>query len=102
MSKLPRKLPRLNFKNVLFGFSEGLEKIFYDDFYRTSLDIVRIALLLHIALYALFGILDVWIVPLSKTGVWIIRYSIVCPLLIIVLVLTFFDIFKRYMQIILS
>ena len=101
MSKLPQKLPRLNFRHILTGFSENLEKIFYDDYFSISLPIVRVALVLHIMLYALFGVLDIWIVPLHKTAVWIIRYGIICPLYAIVLIFTFSALFKKYMQYIL-
>ncbi|OHD62812.1 MAG: hypothetical protein A2176_02935 [Spirochaetes bacterium RBG_13_51_14] len=102
MSKLPKKLPRLTFKHVVTKFPEELENVFYEDFYLASLNIVRVALILHIALYALFGILDIWIVPLHKNIVWAIRFIVVCPVLIIVLILTFYSFFKRHMQIILS
>ncbi|OHD71939.1 MAG: hypothetical protein A2W19_02090 [Spirochaetes bacterium RBG_16_49_21] len=102
MSKLHKKLPRLNFKHVIFKFPDELENNYYEDFFRISLPIVRIALILAIVLYALFGILDIWIVPLSKKAVWLIRYAFVSPILIITLIFTFSDLFKRYMQMILA
>ncbi len=102
MSLLHSKLPRLKFSHVLYGFGDELEKSYFNDFYMSSLSIVRIALLLGIALYSLFGFLDLWIVPLHKTAVWVIRYAIVCPALIIVLVISFTVWFKKYMQFFLS
>lgn len=102
MSILHIQLPRLKFKHVLQGFTDEIEEIYYDDFYRISLPIVRVALVLGICLYSLFGILDIWIVPIHKNAVWIIRYAIVCPALAAVLVMTYFDIFKKYMQSVLS
>ncbi len=62
---------------------------------------VRIALVLGIVLYSAFGILDVLIAPLSKTKILFIRFAIVTPGLLIVFILTFSDIFKKYMQTIL-
>lgn len=102
MSTLNIQLPRLKFKHVLQGFTDEIEEIYYDDFYRISLPIVRVALVLGICLYSLFGILDIWIVPIHKNAVWIIRYAVVCPALAATLVLTYFDIFKKYMQPLLS
>jgi len=102
MSLLHKKLPRLTIKHIIYGFPDELEVLYFDDFYHISLPIVRIALILGIILYSLFGILDIWIVPIHKTTVWIIRYAVVCPALTATLLLTFSPYFKRYMQIILS
>lgn len=102
MSKLHKKLPRLSFKHLISNFPEGLEETYYDDFFNISLPVVRVAILLGITLYALFGILDIWVTPIHKQIIWLIRYAFVCPFLIIVLVLSFFSFFKKYMQILLS
>ncbi len=97
-----RKLPRLTFRHILTGFAEKLEDEYYEDFFRTSLPIVRVAILLGFALYSLFGILDIWVVPVHKQEVWFIRYAIVCPLLAAAFVLTFTGFFIKYMQIIMT
>jgi HPt (histidine-containing phosphotransfer) domain-containing protein len=102
MSALHKTLPRLKFQHIVSGFTEELEELYYDDFFRISLPIVRIALLLGIALYSVFGILDIWIVPIHRNSVWFIRYALVCPVLTAVLLLTFSGLFKKYMQLILS
>ena len=102
MSALHKTLPRLKFQHIISGFPGELEELYYDDFYHISLPIVRIALLLGIALYSVFGILDIWIVPIHRNSVWLIRYALVCPILTAVLILTFSDLFKRRMQPILS
>ncbi len=98
MSLLHKQLPRLKFSHVITGFADDLEKMYYDDFFRISLPVVRVALLLGIALYALFGILDIWIVPIHKQAVWIIRYGAVCPALTAALIMSYFRVFHRYMQ----
>lgn len=102
MSALYRDLPRLKFRHVIFNFSKELEEFYYEDFYRISLPIVRTALLLGIALYSLFGILDIWIVPVHRNIIWFIRYAIVCPALTATLVLTFTGFFEKWMQLLLS
>jgi len=98
MAQQQSKLPRLNFWHLLKGFGGNLEVEFYGDFFRTSLPVVRIAIILGFVLYSLFGILDIWIVPVHHEQVWLIRYAIVCPLLITAFILTFRSIFVRIMQ----
>src|SRR5512145_3341348 len=69
-------------------FSPELEKLFLDDYQAKSLPIIRISFILGIALYAIFGVLDVFIAPQTRTLTWLIRYAIVCPLMAISLALT--------------
>ena len=40
-------------------------------------------------LYALFGVLDLFIVPNVAGSIWIIRYAIFCPVALAALGLTF-------------
>jgi sensor histidine kinase regulating citrate/malate metabolism len=79
-------------------FDDETEKLYYEDFFRISLPVVRVALFLGVLLYSLFGILDIWIVPLNKGKIWIIRYAVVCPALITVFIISYFTLFKKIMQ----
>ena len=54
----------------------------------------RIALGLGIVLYSLFAILDYWFLPETKHLSWLIRFGIVCPILVVGFASTFFT--KRY------
>jgi len=85
-------IKRLKFSNA------KLEKEFRDDYYKKSLMTVRIALILGIALYSVFGILDILVAPLSKNHILFIRFVLVIPGLISVLIISYFDIFRKYMQ----
>ncbi len=85
-------LKRLRFDNPV------LENEFIDDYYHKSLMTVRIALILGTVLYSLFGILDLFIAPISKTKILFIRFAIVTPGLLTVFILSYFDIFRKYMQ----
>ncbi len=49
-------------------FPRELEKLFLDDYREKSLPFVRISLALGIALYAVFGVLDVFIAPRRRTS----------------------------------
>lgn len=55
---------------------------------RQSLPLIRIALVLGCILYALFGILDLWVVPEAVPVVWGIR-AVVCACLLAVWAVTF-------------
>ncbi len=79
-------------------FDPDLEARFFDDYYEKSLLTVRLALVLGIVLYSLFGILDFLITPASLKYIWLIRFAIVDPYLAAVFVLTFFKFFKKIMQ----
>ncbi|MBN2443460.1 MAG: response regulator [Spirochaetales bacterium] len=92
-------LPEIHFKHVFLQFDKELEVEFYDDFFRNSLWYIRIALFLCMILIAAFGILDIWIVPISKNYTWLIRYAILCPSIILCIIFTFFRFFKYIMQV---
>jgi len=83
-------------------FEPALEERFWDDNFEKSLSDVRVGLWLEIILYALFGILDVWIVPETKNVIWIIRFIIVIPFSLLVFFFTYSKAFRRYMQFALS
>lgn len=82
--------------------NSALEAEFDRDYLNNALMSIRIAIILGIALYSAFGVLDSLIAPLSRYRIWFIRFIIVVPSLAAVFVMTFFDIFRKRMQIILS
>ena len=75
-----------------------LEAEFLNDLYRRSLRIVQISLGLGIFLYAVFAILDLWIIGHGIHEVWFIRFAVVCPTLAIILLLSFTKHFQSIMQ----
>ncbi|CAG1002893.1 two-component system, OmpR family, phosphate regulon sensor histidine kinase PhoR [Methanosarcinales archaeon] len=83
-------------------FEPSLEERFWNDNFEKSLSDVRVGLWLVIILYALFGVLDVWIVPETKNVIWIIRFIIVIPFTLLVFFFTYSKAFQRYMQFVLS
>ncbi len=87
---------------MIMRFEEKLEKEFMDDYFDKNIFMVRTGLLLAAFLYAVFGILDIWIIPETKKVVWFIRYAVVCPLIIIVFISSYYNFFRKYMQFVLS
>ena len=76
-------------------FSRELESAFRDDYFKKSLPIIRVSFVLGIILYSVFGILDVFIAPLTKPNIWLIRFAIVCPIMIISILLTLLPGYKK-------
>lgn len=79
-------------------FPDPLEKLFRDDYYNNSIVICRAALAAALLLWMAFGILDIHVMPASVNTVWFIRYGLVSPLLLGILLLSFFPVFPKIMQ----
>ncbi len=77
-----------------------MEELFLRDYFHNSLASCRASLVVAFLLYAVFGILDFWGMPAAKHYVWTIRYAIVCPLIAAALLLSYFPVFERVMQIV--
>ncbi len=69
---------------------------------RQSLPIVRLSVLAGLLLYALFGALDLYIVPEQLKEIWIIRYGIVCPILFVLFLATLTKYFLYISQLVLG
>jgi signal transduction histidine kinase len=89
-------------KRLGITFDSDLEKEFLTDYTEKTLPVSRLALILGILLYSLFGILDIWIVPDHRGIIWAIRYFFVCPTFIIILLITFIIKLRSYLQIVFS
>jgi signal transduction histidine kinase/ActR/RegA family two-component response regulator len=83
---------------VTLSFPNDIEKIFLEKYARDSIRQVRLALLLGVFFYGVFGILDVWMVPAAKYELWFIRYAVVCPYLAVVYLFSFSKKFHKFMQ----
>jgi len=83
-------------------FGDDLEPAFTEYHVEHSLPFARLAIILAVLLYALFGILDLYIVPSAAKWIWLIRYAIFCPTALVVLRLTFTQRFRAIMQPVLS
>jgi len=96
-------LQNISIDKITLKFSDKeLERQFVLDYNQSILNLVRIALLMGIFLYAIFGVLDSVMVGEIKTKIWIIRYLIVCPSIMVGIILTFSRRLVRYLQFLLS
>ncbi len=91
--------PRREARRSLLRFSDDeLESLFAERYFSQALPRTRFALVLAVVLFALFGILDAFVVPDQAPAIWVIRYAIVCPAGLLVLGATYTSSFKRFMQ----
>lgn len=81
---------------LTFTFDDAeLERSFLADSYVSSIGILRYGLLLAGTLYAAFGVLDIYMLPVSHRTTWLIRFAIVLPAIVLVLISTFSARFER-------
>jgi adenylate cyclase len=78
---------------------EVIETQFRKDYHVNTISTTRLALVLGLILYSLFGILDIYAIPFSKDMVWIIRYGIVAPVVVAALVASYVNSLQKYIQI---
>ncbi len=74
------------------------EALFKRVFFRDSLPVTRVAILLAAVLYAVFGVLDAIFVSDFLRTFLIIRIGIVVPFLLLYLLLSFYNFFYRFWQ----
>jgi two-component system cell cycle sensor histidine kinase PleC len=84
-----------------FGDRE-IEKQFVTEELQRSMRLIRLTILLGMVMYALFGILDIYMAPNALERVWVVRYGTICPILLCVLIVTYTRYFARYAQIFLA
>jgi signal transduction histidine kinase len=80
------------------GEWEHLEPEFIKSHFRESLTRIRIAVLIAMFFYSIFGFLDAIIVPDQKLIFWAIRYAVICPIALWVLWFSFRPGFETYAQ----
>jgi signal transduction histidine kinase/ActR/RegA family two-component response regulator len=83
---------------ITLSFSKDIEKNFLDDYFKNSLNLVRVSLLAGIIFYGLFSILDAQLFPDLKGKLFFIRFAVVSPLLMFLIILSYFHLFKKYFQ----
>ncbi|RLB42616.1 MAG: hypothetical protein DRH12_05185 [Deltaproteobacteria bacterium] len=83
---------------LTLSFDGELEEKFREDYYLNSLKMVRISLLAGMLLYGLFGLLDAQLIPEMKPILWFVRFAIVWPFLLGVILFSYTSAFKKVFQ----
>ena len=86
---------RLGFARL--RFDDELEREFGDYWFDHSLLFTRLAIMLAVVLYALFGILDEVVVPDEARWIWLIR-AIYCTIGILAVAFTWTQRYRQLMQ----
>jgi len=76
-----------------------LENRFLQDYVQSSTRGFRIALLLGLFIYAMFGVLDYILFPEIKEKLWFIRLALVCPALVAIFFFSYFPPFIKFWQV---
>lgn len=98
MAHFPRESDDLARGAIRLRFPADVESAFRRYHSRNSVVIIRYAILLTIILYGLFAVLDAHAAPFSKQEIWFIRFVLVIPALVAVLIFSFHPIFLRILQ----
>jgi signal transduction histidine kinase/CheY-like chemotaxis protein len=93
-----RRRDNAAFDPLTLSFPKDLEEEFRLDYARKSVLHVRVGIGFAIALWALFGLLDPWIVPQVKELAWLIRFAFVVPALLAIFLFTFSGYYYRLAQ----
>jgi len=84
------------------GESSHLEEAFLRYYYKISLSQIRLFLVMGAVLYASFGVLDALLMPQQKFIIWFVRFIVIGPGLAGVLLISYSNVFERYMQAVLA
>lgn len=100
-SENPNIQTKMNLNPITLSFRDEREAGFLDKYFYDSLVQFRVSFVLVTILYGAFDLLDALMVPEFKDIYYIIRFGVVIPFLLLVLLLSFFGFFKRVWQLLL-
>jgi two-component system, cell cycle sensor histidine kinase PleC len=99
----PAGAPNFRLRPVWLRFNDpSVEREFQDEHLTRALPAIRLFLTTACLLYAVFGLLDHYVVNDIEGIAWTIRYAVVCPLFVTTVLLTFTSLFGRVAQFMLS
>ena len=99
--KLP-KFKDMNLNIFTLSFKGRLEQDFITDHYEKSIYQVRISFFLAVLLYGFFGLLDIHLAIELRNMMWLIRFSVIVPIGLLVLVTSYSIDFDRYRDLTMS
>ncbi len=84
---------------LTLSFPEKLEKEYAVDYSNKALKHTRVAIVLAIFFYSIFGLLDAWLVPEYKHSFWFVRFVVVIPYAALILLSSLSSYYYKYLQI---
>src|SRR5579862_3837386 len=95
--------PNYDLDQIRLSFLDPrVERIFEQETLHQSIGVIRLYLAAGTLLYMSFGVLDFIVCRQSLFALFAIRYGFVCPVILVVLGLTFTSFFERVGQVALS
>lgn len=92
----PKSLLQHSEKDPLY--IKSIEKDFMEEYLERSAKYSRSSLIFGLLFYSFFGILDALLIPEQKYSLWFIRFVVVDPILIILIVLSLHNKLKKYIE----
>ncbi len=90
---------KLNKVTLAFqGDIRKYEKAFRNDYFNRSLNPMRFSLILSVFFFGIFAFLDALLLPELRNLFWFIRFGIITPTLVAVIVFSITPAFKKFMQ----
>ena len=87
---------------LTLAFRGAMEREYRERHVTETLPAARAGLLLGLVLYAVFGVLDLWVAPGQRIALWLVRYALVCPVLLACFLFTFSPRFRRHRELTLA
>jgi class 3 adenylate cyclase len=79
-------------------FPRDIELLFREDYWHNSVGTMQLGLGLGLVMYAAFGVLGAWVMPISVSSIWFIRFVVVLPVVATVFTMLFFPRLRAFMQ----
>jgi HD-GYP domain-containing protein (c-di-GMP phosphodiesterase class II) len=105
MESIKDRLPKfkdMGMNAFTLTFNNELEKVFIGDYYKKSIYQVRISFFLAVFLYGFFGLLDTHLASEVRNIMWLIRFSVIVPIGLLVLITSYSKEFQKYHDITMS
>lgn len=105
MTVIQNRLPKfkdMNLNAITLSFRNELEDIFISDYYKKSIYQVRVSFFLAVFLYGFFGLLDTNLGVELRNLMWLIRFCVIVPIGLLVLITSYAKDFQKYHDITMS
>lgn len=84
------------------GEIKKYEKDFRSDYFNRSINPLRFSLVLSVFFFAIFAFLDALLLPELRNILWFIRFGVITPILVSVIIFSLLPSFKKFMQFVLA
>ncbi len=89
---------KMRINPIILTFEPALEKEFNKEYFTSSIVFVRISFIFGILFYACYAYLDYRVSPDYLATLFTIRFYVVCPVILLVFLLSYLPGFRRYWQ----